>query len=125
MSDFKERREYPRKTFYNFLLYNKIRANGRNFTDQKGAVSKNISMGGMMLILSKFVTLRSKLVIRIKLPRRDKPVKIISKLVWIDKSVTGGFFKAGVKFIDVKKTDRRRLRNCILPKTIGATRSSL
>ena len=74
-----------------------------------GSLTRNLSEGGVCFKSGEFISLACRLALEISLPTESKPVKAISKVVWIKKDPSTGQYELGSKFLDMAEEDRARI----------------
>ena len=84
------------------FLYKELRGNSHL---SRGTLTKNISEGGMKFISDSFISLAHRLIVEINLPSNPKPVKAISRVVWIKKLGTGNNYEVGNQFLAITTED--------------------
>ncbi len=78
-----------------------------------GAITQNVSEGGVRFMANEFLPLASRLVVQLFLPAQPKPIKAIAKVAWIKKASSGDQYVIGNQFLDVGKDDKGQLANYI------------
>ena len=71
-----------------------------------GAISVNISEGGVRFLANEFLPLASRLVIEVFVPAQPRAVKAISKVAWIRKMPEGEQYEIGNQFLDIAREDK-------------------
>ncbi len=71
-----------------------------------GSVSNNLSEGGIRFRTSEFVSMACRLILELDVPLVSKPIKAISKVVWIRKSDSRNEYEVGNRFLDMSKKDK-------------------
>lgn len=89
------------------------------FAREKLFLAKNISRGGMCIVVNIKLKVEELLDLRIYLLDDQKPIKAIGKVVWINKGVAEGFFRrrkfdVGVQFIDIRQEGQDRIETYVL-----------
>ena len=74
-----------------------------------GAITHDVSEGGVKFTANEFLPLASRLVIEVFLPAQPKPIKAISKVAWIQKAPSGDQYVIGNQFLGVAKDDKGQL----------------
>ncbi len=74
-----------------------------------GAITENVSEGGVRFMANEFLPLASRLVVEIFLPAQPKPIKAISKVAWIRKALSGEQYVIGNQFLDLTRDDLEQL----------------
>jgi len=104
----KERRRYPRLNLNIQVEYSVIRGDEAAKTQ-----SKNISAGGICLILYEDIQPDSILELKFYLPRDADPIKAIGRVVWRSEIVVADDkrtrFDAGIEFLEISDTDRTKI----------------
>ena len=101
-----ERRRAPRVKFNLPIQYKNLRKIGEPPVDSS---TKDICEGGIAFKTSEFISLACRLVVEIKLPTTDKPIKAISKVAWIRKSSPGNQYELGNQFLEITKEDKAHI----------------
>lgn len=78
-----------------------------------GAISRNISSGGIRLRTSEFVSKACRLIMELDIPS-SKPVKIISKVAWIRKEPFGEAYDTGNQFLEISTADKKLVSEYLL-----------
>ena len=76
-----------------------------------GALTKDISQGGVCFKSSEFISLACRMVVEISLPTNPKPIKAISKVAWIRKLSAGDQYELGNQFLDMTREDKDHILN--------------
>jgi len=79
----------------------------------RGALTKDVSEGGIRFIGNEFITLSNRLVLTIVLPAPYRSIKAISKVAWIRKVPMGEQYEIANQFLNLSEEDKKLLRNCI------------
>ncbi|MFH1791631.1 MAG: PilZ domain-containing protein [Candidatus Omnitrophota bacterium] len=103
MSNYIEKRRYRRIGVRVPIQYKELHGKPNA---QKGALSKNISEGGVKFNTDKFISLACRMLVEVNLPTEPKPIKAISKVAWIRKLPAGDDYEVGNQFLDMTKTDK-------------------
>jgi len=117
MKSWRDRRKFVRLNSAFDVVY----ARRKLTPGQKLALSKNISAGGICLILySAYDDVKNGdiLDLSLYLPKQKKPVNAIGKVVWVRKfeikdKVKGQRFEAGVEFVAIDNKDRENIRKYV------------
>ncbi|HOX09847.1 MAG TPA: PilZ domain-containing protein [Candidatus Omnitrophota bacterium] len=105
-SDFPERRQFERINTAMSVQYRGIRqANGSVIS----AISRDISTGGVRMLVNEFISVFTRLVLDIAVPSTTKPVRVVSKVAWVRKRPYGEQYEVGVEFVDMPDEDRRSI----------------
>ncbi len=78
-----------------------------------GALSHNLSEGGVCFMSNEFISLACRLVVEITLPTLPKPIKAISKIAWIKKIPTNNQYMLGNQFLEMTKEDKAHVMNFV------------
>jgi hypothetical protein len=105
MTDFTEKRKFPRLDIRIPLQYREVRGDHISM----GTLTRNLSEGGFCFVIDRFLPLHSHLVIETILPGVEKPIKAVSKIAWIRKMPYGDEYEVGGQFLDITKPDRKVL----------------
>jgi len=79
----------------------------------KGALTKDLSEGGVRFISDRFIGLACHLMLEMQLPSIAKPVKAISKPAWVRKARHGADYEIGSQFLALTSEDASQLSNFI------------
>lgn len=113
-----EKRRFPRIDIRVPLQYKELREGTQA---SKGALSRNLSEGGVRFNTDKFVSLACRMVIELNIPSSPKPIRAISKVAWIKKLSVGEDFEIGNQFLDMSREDRSMIADYVtksVPKNI-------
>lgn len=102
--DFPERRQFVRVNMTMSVQYRGIRQASDSIIN---TISRDISTGGIRLLVNEFISVFTRLVLEIAVPSTPKPVKAVSKVAWIQKRPYGEQYEVGVEFMDMPEEDRR------------------
>jgi len=102
--DFPERRQQPRVNTAMSVQYRGIRQASDSVVN---AISKDISTGGVSLMVNEFISVFTRLVLEIAMPSMSKPVRVVSKIAWIRKRPYGEQYEVGAQFMDMSEEDKR------------------
>lgn len=105
-----ERRESPRVNTAMSVQYRGIRQTDDSVV---GAIARDISVGGIRLLVNEFVSVFTRLVLEVALPSSPKPVTVISKVAWVRKRPHGEQYEVGMQFMDIAEEDRRDISDFI------------
>lgn len=103
---YQERRRHPRVISAMPVQYRGIRQDGDAAV---GTVARDISNGGIRFVTNEFISIFTRLVVEVSIPSTPKPVKAISKVVWIHKRPYGEQYEIGMQFVDMTEEDKRNL----------------
>ncbi|MDD5424026.1 MAG: PilZ domain-containing protein [Candidatus Omnitrophica bacterium] len=109
-SDFPERRQYERINTTMSVQYRGIRQASDSVIN---AISRDISTGGVRLLVNEFISVFTRLVLEIAMPSSPKPVRVVSKVAWVRKRPYGEQYEVGVEFMDMPDEDRRGIDDFI------------
>lgn len=102
--DFPERRRQPRINTAMSVQYRGIRQANDSVVN---AISRDISTGGVCLLVNEFISVFTRLVLEIAIPSAPKPVRVVSKIAWIRKRPYGEQYEVGAQFMDISEEDKR------------------
>ncbi|MFH1753008.1 MAG: PilZ domain-containing protein [Candidatus Omnitrophota bacterium] len=111
-----ERRKHQRVGIKVSVQYKNIKTLQEPFV---GALTRDVSEGGMRFIGNEFLSLANRVVMTLGLPTPARPVKIISKVAWIRKVPMGDQYEIGSQFLSMSEEDKRELKE-YLEKTQAA-----
>ncbi len=98
-----ERRQYPRVNTTMSIQYRGIRQASDSIM---GAIARDISCGGIRVLANEFVSVFTRLVVEVAIPSIPKPVRVISKVAWIQKRPHGEQYEVGMQFLDMAEEDK-------------------
>lgn len=102
--DFPERRQQSRLNTAMSVQYRGIRqANDSVVT----AIARDISTGGVRLLVNEFISVFTRLALEIAMPSMPRPVRVISKIAWIRKRPYGEQYEIGAQFMDMSEEDKK------------------
>ena len=104
--DFPERRQQPRVNTTMSVQYRGIRQASDSVVN---TISRDISAGGVRLLVDEFISVFTRLVLEIAVPSTPKPVRVVSKITWIRKRPYGEQYEVGAQFMDMPEEDKRGL----------------
>ena len=102
--DFPERRRQPRVAAAMSVQYRGIRQASDSIVN---AISRDVSAGGVRLLVNEFVSVFTRLVLEIAVPSMPKPVRVVSKVAWIRKRPYGEQYEVGAHFLEMSEDDRK------------------
>lgn len=106
----KERRKHSRKVLRMPVQYKSLKTLADS---SKGALTKDLSEGGMRFVGNDFISLSNRLVLTLILPAPFRSIKAISKVAWIKKVPMGDQYEIGNQFLNLSAEDKKQLRNCL------------
>ena len=106
----KERRQFARKPLRFPVQYKSLKSLSEI---PRGALTKDISEGGIRFVGNEFITLSNRLVLAIMLPAPYRSIKAISKVAWIRKVPLGEQYEIANQFLNLSEDDKKLLRKCI------------
>jgi len=105
-----ERRKYQRIESKMPIQYRKLKEPAEGTI---GALSVNVSEGGIRFLANEFLPLASRLVVELFIPSQPRPVKAISKVAWIRKMPAGEQYEIGNQFLEVGREDKMQLNGFV------------
>lgn len=110
-----ERRKFPRLNFRVDFEYNILNKTG--FKDER-AETKNISTGGICIILLNKVEIGDKLKLKFYLPGVNTPIMTVGRVVWTQEFTVGTIdnstaYDVGIEFIEISEDDRQKVNQYI------------
>ncbi|MFH0790852.1 MAG: PilZ domain-containing protein [Candidatus Omnitrophota bacterium] len=111
-----ERRNFPRLNFRVDFKYNIL--NKTRFKDEP-AETKNLSEGGICIILLKKVDIGDKLNLKFYLPETNTAIKTTGRVVWTQEFTIGTIdtstaYDVGIEFTDISQEDRHKINQYII-----------
>lgn len=85
--------------------------------DRYTTLSKNVSLGGVMIPLKRQLTIGTKLHLELTLPNESKPISIIGEVVWQKETNivdSGMLFNTGIKYLEIDSFEMQKLTNYLL-----------
>ena len=117
MKKWRDRRRFVRLNSAFDVVYNRRKVSA----SEKLALSKNISAGGICLILySAYDDVKKSDILDLvmHLPNQKRAVNAIGKVVWVRKfeikdKIKGSRFEAGIEFVAIENKDRENVRKFV------------
>ena len=91
---------------------------GTNNADLDSTICKNISEGGLKLVLKNFFPPKTKFLLKIKLADINKVVEAIAESAWSFNMHFSNMYYNGLRFIDLNASNRKQLQQYIMMKEI-------
>lgn len=104
MSEYAEKRKFPRVKTHIPVKYRKLREGAG--IQGASSITKNLSQGGIRFRTAEFVSMACRLILELDIPMFTKPIKAISKVAWIRKTVSGDDYEVGNQFLEMSKEDK-------------------
>lgn len=101
-----ERRQYPRVNTTMSIQYRGMRQASDSVM---GAIARDISSGGIRVLVNEFISVFTRLVVEVYIPSTSEAVKVVSKVAWIQKRPHGEQYEIGMQFLDMAEEDRRNI----------------
>ena len=84
---------------------------------EKVTIAKNISKGGICLVVHEEVKKSDLLDLKIYLPKTETPISTLGKVVWVNELLFGGFggvpqrkrYDAGIEFVKIADEDVNKI----------------
>ncbi|MFH1797969.1 MAG: PilZ domain-containing protein [Candidatus Omnitrophota bacterium] len=70
------------------------------------SISKDLGIGGIRFRITEFISMACKLIVEVEVPNLEKPLKAISKVVWIRKTNSPNEYEVGNQFIEMSREDK-------------------
>lgn len=106
-----ERRKYPRIDTHIPVKFRKLsQTAGASGLD---SISKDLSEGGIRIRTPEFIAMAMRLILEMRTPVSDEPLKVIFKVAWIRKDETTDEYELGGKFLEMSKDDKKALLDYI------------
>jgi c-di-GMP-binding flagellar brake protein YcgR len=112
---FVEKRKYPRCYSSLPIRYRKLE---KKISESKGALIKNISEGGIKVVMHEFVPLNGKLAVEIPLASGQPSVKGTSRVAWMKKLAFSEQYEVGMEFLDLNQGDSLNIAKFIFTKNV-------
>lgn len=106
--NFLNRRKYPRINFHTSVVYQEKGDNKINYS-----LTKDLSEGGMGLILDRFIPKDSEIILEFNLGVKSTPIRTKAKIVWIQKFPYSERYRAGLEFKNMEPLQRTNVRRFI------------
>ena len=74
----------------------------------EGALSKDVSGGGIRFVTEEFIAPNTKLTLQLSLPDIAKPVIVVGRAAWIEKLPHSDKYSVGVEFMKFQDEDDRK-----------------
>ncbi|MFH1094455.1 MAG: PilZ domain-containing protein [Candidatus Omnitrophota bacterium] len=107
---FSERRKFPRLNLSVDIEYSVI---GKNQSSKSEGVTKNISSGGICVIVYERIDIGDILSLVINLPAGERPIQTEGRVVWIGDFILSddkrSSWDTGVEFTEISEDDSQRL----------------
>jgi c-di-GMP-binding flagellar brake protein YcgR len=107
---FKEKRKHRRITSDIPLQYKEL---GHTGVVSTGSLTGDLSEGGARIRSRRFIALAARLMSEFKLPTSERPVKAISRVIWIKKTPSMGQHDVGLQFLEMAKDDKQAVANFV------------
>ena len=101
-----ERRRLPRLTFRSALSFRNVLKPHETFT---GSLCRDISAGGIRMIVPSFVPKDARLVLLFSLPGRMEPIRTIGRVVWMQEKAISENCECGVQFVEILPEDQETI----------------
>ncbi|MCM8766017.1 MAG: PilZ domain-containing protein [Candidatus Omnitrophica bacterium] len=103
-----ERRKYPRIDFNTSVTYQT-----KGETRLEHTLTRDISEGGMGLILERFLPKNTELILTFNLRHRSTPLRTPARLAWIQKLPYAERYRAGLEFGEMESLNRLNIKRFI------------
>ncbi len=115
-----ERRKYPRLSINVEVEYTLLK---RASLQLKSAQSKNISAGGICIILLEKLEVGTPLEFKFSLPGYDRIIKCEGRIAWLQEFLIGennsiSGYNAGVEFSNISEEDRNKINEYVAGKVL-------
>lgn len=110
---FIERRKYARLECSMPVQYKKV---GDLDSGISKALTRDISEGGVRLVVDEYIPTASKLTLIISFPFRDKKIKALGKIVWARRHSEMPIYDVGIEFISTTKSTKRDIADFVRSK---------
>ena len=67
--------------------------------------SLDLGEGGACFLAKKFIPMAQRLILKLSLPGVPGKVKIVSKIAWMDRPKNESYYRVGVQFLNISKSD--------------------
>lgn len=114
MTKLEERREFVRLNALVDVVYAKHPA----LDKEKLSLAKNISKGGICLIVYQRLKKQDVLDLKIYLPEDKAPISVLGRVVWVKEFIigdpsTGKRFDIGIEFIEIKDKELNKINKYV------------
>ena len=106
MSQYQEKRQYPRKEGSFPFRYRETLGTPSPF---RGALVKDVSLGGLRFRTEDFLPLDTSLILELSLPESTRPVRAITRVAWSRKLSSGERYEIGGEFVEMIPSEKRSL----------------
>lgn len=71
------------------------------YAHPKDAYTRDISRGGLGLILGEALPAQSKIKLHIQIPREKEPIEAVAEVIWVRKDIEKNIVHTGLRFIKI------------------------
>lgn len=79
------------------------------YAHPKDAYTRDVSRGGLGLILNETLPTQSKIKLHIQIPREREPIEAVAEVIWVRKDIEKNIIHTGLKFIKISSENKSRL----------------
>ncbi|MFC1576985.1 PilZ domain-containing protein [Candidatus Omnitrophota bacterium] len=101
-----DKRRFPRMELKVTLGYKDLKKLGRPSIN---VVTTDLGEGGVRFQSDQFISLACRLIVEIKIPTAQKPIRAISKVAWIKKVPLSDQYDIGNQFLEISKEDKENV----------------
>ena len=106
-----EQRRFPRLHVQTAVQFRNILKPNEPFA---GSLCRNVSASGLSLMTDGFLPKESRWVLLVSLPRVSRePIRLIGRVVWSMKKMSGRPCEGGIQFIEVAAEDKRMIADFV------------
>ncbi|NQT32682.1 MAG: PilZ domain-containing protein [Candidatus Omnitrophica bacterium] len=106
-----ERRKYIRRKTHIPVSISRLK--GGISSKDSDSITRNMSEGGICFRAPNFIPMACRIVFELDMPAFSDPVKIVSRVAWIDKTASGEDYEIGAQFLDMSREDKELLMKYI------------
>lgn len=110
-----ERRKFQR---FSCCMPSQCKQLGNIKDDVLGALTKDVSEGGVRLVTEGFIPVNSRIILVLSFPFKDQNVKTVCKVVWAKRFETLSRYDLGIEFIDMTIKGRNDISHLLKSRTL-------
>lgn len=116
-----ERRRFPRQSYGGPVSFRALLNPHQSYV---GALTHDISVGGLQMKTDQFISRGSRVVLEMKLPGQPKPMRTISQVVWVRKGTYSSGCNCGLEFVAITAEDRDAVAWHVERGVLGQTQAA-
>jgi c-di-GMP-binding flagellar brake protein YcgR len=111
-----DKRKFPRLSFEADVRYDLVRGQSRK---ERESPSRNISAGGICMMITDKIRAGTLLSLEFSLPREDRPITAKGRVAWSAQlSIYSGepmvSYDCGIEFVDISPEDREKISRHVI-----------